>query len=340
MRRCQVQRISFVVSCLLLLGVSARARSDDAGPAAELHWVRLAGAEDCISGPLLTRAVEARLQRPVFSGARPASVQIEGYAEREDAGYRAKLQMSSSDGALLGARELASSTGDCRELSETVTVVLAIMIDPEAAARGGAPPPAEPPSPPPPCEVAPEAEQRPHQLLAFARAAVHLLPTIAFGIGAAYERELRRFGRLRVEGVGFFDSRAELPIAGPSSGASFQLAYAGLAYCPLWLGANRVRLSGCLGTEFGAMYSKGFGLTKDEDRPAVWTSASASARLSLRLVGPLRAYLGAGVLVPFWRPDYNALVHLDDGATDKLHLFQAKLPGGLIDVGIGANLGR
>ncbi len=341
MWRRPVQRISRVTGCLLLLGAWAHAQADSSvrgeGAAAALHWVRLAGAKDCIDGEQLARAVEARLQRAVFSSAEPATL-IEGYAERDERGYRAKLRMSASDGRVLGERELSSRAADCRELSETVTVVLAIMIDPEATARG-APPAAPSPTPAPPATpVCPSIAERRQQLVTFARAAVRLLPGIAFGLGAAYEVKLPVWGGLRAEGVGFFERRKELesPFAGtPSSGAYFRLAYGGLAYCPLWVGEHRTHASGCLGAELGTVHSDGFGLRPDRSTWKPWGSASAAARVSIRLVGGLTAQLGASLFVPLARLRYQAATA--DGPSN---LYRVPPFGGTIDVGIGARLGR
>lgn len=320
-----------VLLCWLCFESNARAQHDEqatpAKPAAELHWVRLPGAEDCIAGDALARAVEARLRRPVFDTRVPAAVLIEGYAQRGASGHRAQLSVRARDGTLLGSRELESSAGDCRELSETVTVVLAIMIDPEAASRSKAPPAREP------TRVVSPAEPR-HRLSAFASGGIGLLPKFAIGLGAAYELKLGAWGGLRAQGVGYFGQRAALESAfpdSPSAGAFLRLAYGGLAYCPLWWSPGRTTLLGCVGSELGAIASEGYGLSPDQEQRTFWGAASAAARLSVVLMGPLTAQLGASLLVPYAPVHFQAT----RGGQEPLDVFEQPPVASVFELGLG-----
>jgi hypothetical protein len=292
---------SLVLACLLgIASVASAQNAEGSGKrAAALHWVRLPGAEDCSGGDALSRAVEAKLRREVFPAPRNASVLIEGHVERVAGGYRAALQMRSSDGRLLGSRELSSQAGDCDELSETIAVVLAVMIDPDAASQAkasGPPEPAEPPQP--------DARR----VVGFARVALGLLytkaPTLSegplWGVGLGYERGLGRWGGLRIEAAGFRSDLANdvrfYPGATPTNEARVVLAYAGLGYCPLWLTTGRLRSAACASGELGGIRVRDLNAEHRNDGPgpALWLTASVQARFALRLVGRLEVHLGAG----------------------------------------------
>lgn len=259
-----------------------------------LHWVRLPGAEDCIAGDALAREVERKLQRPVFPAARDSEVLIEGHVQRGPEGYRAQLQMSRGDGPQLGSRVLTSKADNCRELSETLSVVLAVMIDPEAEGHVR---PLEPAKPPPPAPAKPQPVAADNHVLAFGRMLIGVVPAASVGFGAAYERALGAAGGLRVEGVSFFERRSRelYREAGDIGEAAvdLSLAYAGAAYCPLWLGPARVRLSGCAGIELGIMRANGAKVTASKDANHLWLSGSAALRLSVRIVARLELQAAA-----------------------------------------------
>jgi hypothetical protein len=294
---------SLALACLLgIASVASAQNAEGSGKrAAALHWVRLPGSEDCSGGDALSRAVEAKLRREVFPAPRNASVLIEGHVERVAGGYRAALQMRSSDGRLLGSRELSSQAGDCDELSETIAVVLAVMIDPDTASLAKAPPP--PPSEPQP------GTKHTQRVVGFARVALGLLrieragdevrePAL-WGGGLAYERGLGRWGGLRIEAVGFATDVSQVwfrsdPVTAGT--ARVVLAYAGLGYCPLWLTTGRLRSAACASSEVGGIRARN---AAQEDReqgagPTQWWSASLQARFALRVVGPLELHIGGG----------------------------------------------
>lgn len=298
---------------------------------ASLQWVRLTGTEDCLSGDMLARRVEAKLGREVFPAPSKATMLVEGHVERVSDGYRAELRMSSSSGEPLGTRELSSPQSSCAELSETVVVVLAVMIDPDGATRS--PPPAVPkpePEPQPKPQVAEPAQRQ--RLLGFVRLGVGLLPEAAVGFGVAYEVAFKRWGGLRAEGVAYLQQEEQL--SGPDAlGAKLRIAHAGLAYCPLWLELAQMRLAGCLGAELGAAYSQGvnFGPGNNESEIAPWGSGSASARLAVKLVSALELQLAASFVVPVAR-GYQAV----DTNGDTRQLFEPAPVAGTFDLGLGA----
>jgi hypothetical protein len=131
-----------------------------------LSWIRLAGADGCVSTQDLARDVELRLGRPVFVSPARADVSVEGHVEplRGGTGWRATIVLRDAQGAPLGTRELSRKDASCDAMREPVALVIAVMIDPDAA-LSPAPPPAPPiastgeaPPPPPPAQIVVEKE--------------------------------------------------------------------------------------------------------------------------------------------------------------------------------------
>ena len=90
-----------------------------------------------------------------------AAFSIEGHAERSGAGLRAVLVLRDRNGAQLGERELESAGADCGDLREKVSLVVALMIDPEASLHAPPPAPSGSPAPPTPPVSAPPASAGP-----------------------------------------------------------------------------------------------------------------------------------------------------------------------------------
>ncbi len=98
-----------------------------------MSWVRLPGAESCISGQHLARLVEQRLQGPTFLSAAEAELSIEGRVEPIEDGWQATLNLSDADGSALGTRQLTAREPVCRSLDDQVSLVIALMIDSRGA---------------------------------------------------------------------------------------------------------------------------------------------------------------------------------------------------------------
>lgn len=318
---------------------AAEAGRGDQGPIA-LHWVRLPDTERCIAGDALARKVESKLRRSVFPAARDASILIEGHVRKTDSGYAAELQMRDRSGKALGSRELSSQDESCTELSDTLAVVLAVMIDPDAARHAASvAPEVEKPAPK---EVARSEDGDDDRLLAFGRAVFAVTERPLLGFGSAYERALGRAGGLRVEVALFAENGTPVDLGsgdGPEPLALVRVTYAGAAYCPLWLTFTRTRLIGCAGLELGGVrgHDANFpavdGRQSPPDRLVFWASASASLRLSIEIVGPLEVHLAAGLLSAFG--DGLDVVRRNEERQRILPRGASQL-GALLDLGLGA----
>jgi hypothetical protein len=342
------------LSCafVLLLASVTRVSADELKRAATLQWVRMPGAEACSDGLALSRAVDAKLGRAVFTAPSAAMLVVEGRAERDGEAYRAVLSLVDEAGNELGSRELRSTQSDCKELSELVAVALAVMVDPDGAIAAApvAARPTEAPQPAPRAAPAPEREPpklptcpacpivappvRPEaDAAAFARVSLGQLPRPAIGAGLSFELAFPGWGGARLEAAGFRDQERELD-ALPGAGARLRMIYAGLGLCPLWASNKRMRFSGCAGAQAGVLQSRSFGLdTGARDSTDAIVTGEGAGHYSLRLGKGVALYAGASLLVPIVRPLYEA--RRADGTRDTL--FEPKAIAGSFDLGIGSH---
>lgn len=131
-----VPRLCIVALCgaASLFAVQASAQTAPiAPPMMRLEWVRGAGAERCPSTPVIARAVEARIGRPLFAMDAPQSVEVS--IQRAAQQWSVAIFLRDRDGALLGSRALSSEQPDCEAVASSVIFSIALAIDPEAALR-------------------------------------------------------------------------------------------------------------------------------------------------------------------------------------------------------------
>jgi len=102
-----------------------------------LSWVRLQGAESCISAITLAQQIEDKLGRSVFVPTSAAELTIEGYvAPRPDGGFAAHLAVVAADGAVLGTRVLESPEPACSALEQALVLVIAVTLTPDTGVGG------------------------------------------------------------------------------------------------------------------------------------------------------------------------------------------------------------
>jgi hypothetical protein len=91
--------------------------------------LRQQGTEACITSLSLENAVEQRLNRHVFveNGAPDLRVTIDVIETTDQA--QVDISLTAGTGQDLGHRSLVSPRGDCRQLSDSLALVLALMID-------------------------------------------------------------------------------------------------------------------------------------------------------------------------------------------------------------------
>lgn len=116
------------LACLLALWSSARAQADT--PAPGLNWVRMSGAESCVSAADLALAVETRVGHELFVAPSQADLFMDGRIERRRGGYRVSLQVSDRGGRVLGQRALNFRGADCALVTAPVALIIAITLAP------------------------------------------------------------------------------------------------------------------------------------------------------------------------------------------------------------------
>ena len=335
-------RTRFTLTAALTVALVLLAANAGAAPSrsSSLGWVRGAGAEGCIGTRALAVAVEARLGRQVFVSAARADVAVEGQIERGPAGaWRATISVAGEGGRVLGTRELLRDAASCRELDEQLVLVIAVMIDPDAALRA-APLPLVTPAPSPAPAVIVQRELVPVPYVAPPRldpwrTGLHLGAVFALGllpkpgVGLALRGRITppRWPTFEIGGAIWSANQAE----SGGVGARFTLAEGFAAACTPALAALGLELGGCLGARAGVIRVGGFGfnLAQDHERPTF--AASLEGRVRRRIAGPLTLALSPGLLVPFVRDRF----FYSEQAGQKLEVFRMSPLVGTLEVTLG-----
>ena len=325
-----MRHVAWVALAALLSGENALAE----GPrTSSLSWVRLPGAESCAPTQELAQKVEARLRHPVFVSAAVAEVSVEGHIEPDAKhGFRAVITLRDAHGAPLGTRDVARPEASCDGMTEPLALIIAVMIDPDAAlaARPTTPPvPAPVPASPPP---APVIVERP-VYIAVPAPPPPPPPVWRVDVGAGGVTSL---GLVRAPDVGLYASLLlEPPRFFPLEGfgalllddnATLSLAYAGAGACPLHHDGEVLRLAGCAIGELGL-----FTATLPANSPGrVYLAGGLEGRGSVRLVGPFAVRFGVNAVVPIFR------TWTTDGTGTAA--FRPSVVGAAADVGVGVVL--
>ncbi len=112
---------------------SVEAQTTRSIDAPALNWVRLKGAESCISPQELAVKVEQRLGRDVFVSTAAAEFAVEGYIRpNKNGGWDAQLLVTNRDGDILGSRELNSDRAECGSMDDALALVIAVTLYPRA----------------------------------------------------------------------------------------------------------------------------------------------------------------------------------------------------------------
>jgi len=342
--RASVIRIEAAWVMALVVGTLAPAPAHAEGAARiALHWTRGAGAESCASGAEIAAQVEQHLGHPVFLEPATAELSVEAVVFAPEAGgFAAHLRLLSPDGEEHGARQLASRAADCDELSETAVLVLAIMVDPEAAAAAADQPVPEPSKPAsqqsdpeaPPALTNPAAAPAPkppatkNTLAALSRVNLNTLPDFAAGFGAEYQRRLAHGLALRVEAVAFLER--EILLRDRSAGTTLQLALAGVGLCPPVVERGSLGLALCATFQGGALLHRSTGL-RDVDNGMLLL---LQARVGVRWFWQndvLRVGVGVAGVVPFVRHQLD--IHTDAG--ERVQLFNQGTVSADFDASVG-----
>lgn len=297
-----------------MLATAQGARADE-GTTSALSWVRLPGAEPCLSTTELSERVEKHLGRAVFVSPSKADVSIEARAERREreGTFHVVVGGTRRDGTPIGTRELDSETNDCRSLDDSLVLVVALMIDPNAmtpAPSTPAPPTrvehtereiireriimmpfATPPSPPPA-----SSPPRPWTMDARVDGVVAFKRLAGIAPGAAIA-----FG---VTPPGFFPIELSLrtipndTLDVANARIDYWLLEGGLDLCPKMSLGRRFDFGGCAGVRIGNLRSNGTGFGRDTSADRATVDVDGSLRLGFNFAGPVFALASVAAVVP------------------------------------------
>lgn len=304
-----------------------------------LSWVRLEGAESCISAIALAQQIEHKLGRSVFVPTSAAELTIEGYvAPRADVGFVAHLAVVAPDGRVLGTRVLETLEAACNTLDQALVLVIAVTLNPDTGAGGvsllsaearaaldralgddfpvavdaranAAPPAARVPVPRPaadrdtverpPAAVAPD----PDAVVRLDGALIGgggMLPSPAFGIELGAAVMPRQWLPLAFHLQAFAPSSLPSPTGDPGD-VTFMLFRASTLLCPQTR-YGQLSIEGCVGGDTGIFYvtSSGFIFDGAALRPVLDVVVQPNVRIRLGRQSALRFGFSFGF--PVLRP--------------------------------------
>ncbi len=346
--------IALVGAAIVLGPAVARAESRTSS----LSWVRMPGADSCVATQDLARDVETRLGRAVFVSAAQADVSVEGHIEpnRGGPGFHAVVSLRDAKGALLGTRELTKNAA-CDEMRAPLALVIAVMIDPDAALKPKQdPPPLPPPEPtvivkektvfvevpakpletprpetptPPPAPKPAKPTWETEIDLSFA-SSVGLLPGAGPGVGLSAIILPPRGPAFSIDSTYFFGTDAS---ADRGAKGTFTAGLGALGVCPLALRRDAFSFFACAALGLGSEDVKTAGFdTQLGTQSRIILVPSLDLRGSVRIVGALRASLSLSALFPVMRDSF--VYERADGS--QARLFQASPIAGKAAAGLGA----
>lgn len=218
----------------------------------------------------------------------------------QSGGYELRLRTLVDD--TQGERLLAGD--DCRQLAEAAALVLALLINPDAALTGTEPPHAVPSPAPPPPPAQPVPEQ-PGAGLGVGVGAVwasKVLPSAAAGLSASvfYQRGSWALAFLM---TGFLPGDGEAPLL-PEASASFLRLESALQLCAGTASDRRVGAALCLGGAIVRLRGQSAGVSAPGESTAYWPEASLAMSGRLRLTAATHLRLVADAHGLGSRPDF------------------------------------
>jgi hypothetical protein len=278
---------------------------------ARLDWRQLPGAETCLDGETLKRAVNARWGRSVFVEATNADISLSGTIGRSRPNqWTASLVLRRADGTSLGSRELITAAPDCSSLDDSVALAVGLMLDVsrrriveerhlvEAEAQKPHETVLDGPPISIPKETLPPREPFRVEPSIGGEAAVGFLPR--WGLAARAGVGILPAHFVRVEVSAALWKHDEERTSG-GRGAQFSAWTAELALCPLSWRYERTRVDACVTERFGQIKAIGFGFQESATATEPLFNVGARGTTTVELAPPLGVFLGVGLEAPLVR---------------------------------------
>ncbi|HVY45416.1 MAG TPA: hypothetical protein VHB21_06030 [Minicystis sp.] len=250
---------------LIAMAPAAAASAGDARPKVRLELHRAPGAETCADEAETAHAVAERLgYDPFDGGARDVVRVVLAPRGRE---LVARIERLDGDGASAGAREIGSTARDCKELSASVALEIAIALDASRALLAPAPLAAAPEKAP--SVAAPRARTARRRLTATpprhvveakrvrvsagvdAHGAFGSAPGPAFGVGVHGDVALGRL-ELGLEGRADLPASTRAPRGGEVSGQALFASVVPCAHVAWFVGCAVASAGALLGSAAGS----------------------------------------------------------------------------------------
>jgi len=132
MQRASARHLAQLCVCSWIACSWPHAVRADSADAPSISWVRGAGAEGCVSGPELSRQVEAQSGAAVLRALPRGELIIEGAVGRSERGFDVRIRLLDRADLVRGQRAFVAAVADCRLLDSLLVFVIALMIDPDA----------------------------------------------------------------------------------------------------------------------------------------------------------------------------------------------------------------
>lgn len=312
------------------------AAADTTPARARLEWTREPGAEGCIDGEALRKAVDRRWGREVFVDDDTASIVVNGTARRDSRGaWSVKLELHRADGTSLGSRRIVTRASDCSSLDDSVALALGLMLDlsepTEAPPDQTAPPPPARVSGPPitiPKEtIAPRLPWRAEPTVGI-EGALGLLPGVSLGARLGIAVEPPHAWRVEI-GADLWQNRETTPLL---PGARFSMWTIDLAICPLAFDRGNVASWACVAQRAGKITAEGVGFDANAAPDETLLTAEARLGATWAFAPPLAVHAAMGLDVPLVRFRF---VYRDEHS-DIAAVYRMSPVAGALGLGIGA----
>lgn len=355
--------------CLLACAPIARALASPA-PQPGINWVRLDGAEGCLSAVALVERVEARVRELRFTSTHEADLFVDGSVQRAaSGGWDVRLEVSARDGKVNGRRDMHFDGETCDVIDDGVALVIAVTLYPEAGlanagipldadtagrldalfgeepsdpeadslATASAPQPSAADQQPRPAErrlqpVLQPAHEPPWNLYVDIAGfgAVGQLPGASVGVAGHIELDWPGLWPIEIGARIFRDGQTRAPSPDQGRGR-FELLLASIATCP-WSPAWLPALAVCAGVEAGRLRaeSSGFAVTPPTANDTV-ANLLASGLLRVRVSDALHLRAEVAVVLPLIQHEYT----YRSAAAERVSLYRMPQVAARAEIGAG-----